>query len=104
MKYFALLLLFAMPVAAQTLEQRADNIIADANQAENAMQRVMVETKRLKADIAAGQLVATPAVVVGPAIIAAPVGAAPTSHQHSMLPFIDVARIPVLIALPLTET
>ena len=46
-----LLLLCGAPLAAQTLEQRADKIIADANLAENAMQRVMAEASRLTAPL-----------------------------------------------------
>lgn len=63
-----LMLLIAAPATAQTLEQRADKIITDANQAENAMQRVMAEAQRLKADISAGQLIAGPAPVVVPPV------------------------------------
>lgn len=40
------------PAHAQTATQRIDKIIFDANIAENALQRVMAEAKRLKADIA----------------------------------------------------
>ncbi len=40
--------LFACGVSAQTNEQRLDKIITDANIAENALQRVMAEAKRLK--------------------------------------------------------
>lgn len=45
-------LLLASPLEAQTTPtQRADKIITDANVAENAMQRVMTEANRLKADL-----------------------------------------------------
>ena len=84
-----LLLLCGAPLAAQTLEQRADKIIADANLAENAMQRVMAEASRLKADIAQGVLVAP-----------APMPALPVAdepHQHVMLPFINRAKIPASV-------
>lgn len=73
MKLFAtLLLLIAAPATAQTLEQRIDKVIVDANLAENAMQRVMAEAKRLKADIAAAQPVVVPPVVVPPVVITPP--------------------------------
>jgi len=72
MRITAIFLLFAAPASAQTLEQRVDKIISDANQAENAMQRVMAEAKRLKADIAK------------------PV----TQPHHGLLPFIDNSKIP----------
>lgn len=40
--------LWNVPAFAQTTEQRIDKIITDANIAENALQRVMAEAKRLK--------------------------------------------------------
>lgn len=73
----ALAAIFSASATAQTLEQRADKIVIDADQAENAMQRVMAEAKRLKADIAG---LNAPAVVTPP--------------HHTMLPFIDNAKIP----------
>ena len=72
MKILIALALIAAPATAQTLEQRADKIIIDANLAENAMQRVMAETKRLKADIAAGQLIVTPMPVDGTPVVVPP--------------------------------
>lgn len=68
---------------AQTLEQRVDKIITDANQAENAMQRVMAEAKRLKADLA------KPPVVVPPVVI---------PPHHGLLPFINNSKIPAPVA------
>lgn len=59
--------LIPAPVSAQTTQQRLDKIISDANIAENAMQRVMSEAKRLKADTA-------PPVVVPPVITFPKVG------------------------------
>ena len=72
MKILIALALIAAPATAQTLDQRADKIIIDANLAENAMQRVMAETKRLKADIAAGELIAAPLPVDGAPVVTTP--------------------------------
>ena len=55
---FALLL--STTAHAQTPEQRIDKIIFDANIAENALQRVMAEAKRLKAEIAPPPVVEPP--------------------------------------------
>ena len=81
------LLLLSTAATAQTLEQRADKIITAANFAENAMQRVMAEAKRLKADITAG----TPP-VAPPLVVAPPVDEPP--HHGSLLPYIDNSKIP----------
>ena len=58
---FVLLVLLALsaPAFGQTPQQRIDKIITDANVAENALQRVRAEAKRLKLDV-------TPPVVTYP--------------------------------------
>lgn len=87
-QFLSAVLLVATPASAQTLEQRADKIIADANQADNAIQRVTAEATRLKADIHRS-------VLIGTTLPAAPRDA--TSH-HTMLPFIDNAKIPAAVS------
>ena len=72
------------PAAAQTLQQPADNITVDANQAEHGLQRLMAQATRLKADVKKGDLINTTPVVSD----------APPPHHSSLLPFIDNAKIP----------
>lgn len=79
MRFLAMLLLMAVPATAQTLEQRVDKIILDANLAKNANARVEAEAKRLKADLA------KPPVVVPP-------------PHHGLLPYIDNSKIPAAVA------
>jgi len=73
-------MIIALLLAAQTLEHRVDKIILDANQAENALQRVMAEAKRLKADLA------KPPVLVPPVVT--------PPHERTQLPYIDNSKIP----------
>lgn len=68
---------------AQTIEQRIDKIILDANLAKNANARVEAEAKRLKADLA------KPPVVVPPVV---------TPPHHTLLPTIDNSKIPAPVA------
>ena len=87
MKILIPLLLISAAAMAQTLSQRADKIVGDASQAKNAMQRVIAETKRLNANIAPLTSLVAPAVVVILPVVDEP-------HHSSLLPFIDVAKIP----------
>ena len=54
--------LLATTASAQTTQQRIDKIIYDANIAENALQRVMAEAKRLKADMTSPPVITWPRV------------------------------------------
>lgn len=81
MKILPILLLIAAIASANTSEPGADKIIINANLAEDAMQRIMAGSTRLKADMEKSVLVVT-----------APAATSP--HHSSFLPFIDNAKIP----------